>query len=84
MPSNQAAGAARREHTLRVQCRRQRTPGAVRDHARMRPEFIRIGGRSKWRAAHVNAALYRAILDEAHELNVPVAAHNVKLADFKD
>jgi imidazolonepropionase-like amidohydrolase len=57
---------------------------AVRDYARMKPEFIKIwvddrGGRAK----KLTPELYLAIVDEAHKQNLPVAAHNVTLADAK-
>src|SRR5258707_12402146 len=50
----------------------------------MKPEFIKIwvddrgGTRMK-----LTPELYLAIIDEAHKLNIPVAAHNVTLADAK-
>jgi imidazolonepropionase-like amidohydrolase len=58
--------------------------GAVDDYARMKPEFVKIwvddrGGRTK----KLTPPLYLAIIDEAHKLNLPVAAHNVTLADAK-
>jgi imidazolonepropionase-like amidohydrolase len=57
---------------------------AVRDNVRIKPEFIKIwvddrGGRTK----KLTPELYLAIIDEAHKFNVPVAAHNVTLADAK-
>ena len=57
---------------------------AVRDNARMKPEFIKIwvddrGGTKK----KLTPPLYLAIIEEAHKLNIPVAAHNVTLADAK-
>jgi imidazolonepropionase-like amidohydrolase len=57
---------------------------AVRDNARMKPEFIKIwvddrGGTKK----KLTPELYRAIIEEAHRLNIPVGAHNVTLADAK-
>ncbi len=57
---------------------------AVRDNVRIKPEFIKIwvddrDGRTK----KLTPELYLAIVDEAHKLNVPVAAHNVKLSDAK-
>ena len=50
----------------------------------MKPEFIKIwvddrGGTKK----KLTPELYLAIIDEAHKLNLPVAAHNVTLADAK-
>ena len=57
---------------------------AVRDSVRIKPEFIKIwvddrSGRSK----KLTPELYQAIIEEAHKNNVPVAAHNVTLADAK-
>ena len=57
---------------------------AVRDNIRIKPEFIKIwvddrGGTKK----KLTPELYLAIIDEAHKNNVPVAAHNVTLADAK-
>src|SRR5262245_58860327 len=57
---------------------------AVRDNVRIKPEFIKIwvddrDGRTK----KLTPPLYLAIVDEAHKYNVPVAAHNVRLADAK-
>ncbi len=57
---------------------------AVRDNARMEPEFIKIwvddrGGAKK----KLTPELYLAAIDEAHRLNLPVGAHNVTLADAK-
>jgi imidazolonepropionase-like amidohydrolase len=57
---------------------------AVDDNVRIKPEFIKIwvddrGGRTK----KLTPPLYLAIIDEAHKFNVPVAAHNVTLADAK-
>jgi imidazolonepropionase-like amidohydrolase len=57
---------------------------AVRDNIQMKPEFIKIwvddrGGRVK----KLTPELYLAVIDEAHKYNVPVAAHNVTLADAK-
>jgi imidazolonepropionase-like amidohydrolase len=57
---------------------------AVRDNVRIKPEFIKIwvddrSGRTK----KLTPPLYLAIIDEAHKANVPVAAHNVTLADAK-
>src|SRR5580765_5049655 len=57
---------------------------AVRDNARIKPEFIKIwvddrGGTKQ----KLTPELYLAIVDEAHKLNLPVAAHNITLADAK-
>jgi imidazolonepropionase-like amidohydrolase len=57
---------------------------AVRDYARLRPEFIKIWVDDReGTKTTLSPALYGAILDEAHRNNVPVAVHNVKLADAK-
>ena len=58
---------------------------AVQDYVQMKPEFIKIwvddrGGKKK----KLTPPLYRAILEEAHKNNVPVAVHNVTLADAKE
>ena len=58
---------------------------AVQDYVRMQPEFIKIwvdnrGGKKQT----LTPILYRAIADEAHKHNVPVAVHNVTLADAKE
>lgn len=57
---------------------------AVDDNIRMKPEFIKIwvddrGGKTK----KLTPELYLAVIDEAHKHGVPVAAHNVTLADAK-
>jgi len=57
---------------------------ATRDYVRMKPEFIKIwvddrGGRTRT----LTPPLYLAIIEEAHKANVPVAAHNITLADAK-
>jgi imidazolonepropionase-like amidohydrolase len=57
---------------------------AVDDNVKMKPEFIKIwvddrGGRTR----KLTPELYLAVIDEAHKLGVPVAAHNVTLADAK-
>ena len=58
---------------------------AVREYVRMKPEFIKIwvddrGGTKKT----LTPPLYRAIAEEAHKYNVPVAVHNVTLANAKE
>jgi imidazolonepropionase-like amidohydrolase len=58
---------------------------AVDDYVKMKPEFIKIWvddreGTKKT----LTPALYRAIAEEAHKYNVPVAVHNVKLSDAKE
>jgi len=58
---------------------------AVRDYARIKPAFIKIWVDDRnGRLPTLTPPLYRAILDEAHKLNIPVGAHNVKLADAKE
>jgi imidazolonepropionase-like amidohydrolase len=57
---------------------------AVQDNARMKPAFIKIwvddrGGQTKT----LTPEIYLAAIDEAHRLNLPVAAHNVTLANAK-
>jgi imidazolonepropionase-like amidohydrolase len=57
---------------------------AVQDNALMKPAFIKIwvddrNGQTK----KLTPEIYSAIIDEAHRLNLPVAAHNVTLADAK-
>src|SRR5262249_46112842 len=57
---------------------------AVRDNLRIQPEFIKIwiddrGGRTP----KLTPALYLTIVEEAHKANLPVAVHNVTLADAK-
>jgi imidazolonepropionase-like amidohydrolase len=58
---------------------------ATRDYVKMKPEFIKIwtddrGGTKK----RLTPPLYRAIIEEANKANIPVAAHNITLADAKD
>ena len=57
---------------------------ATQDYLKMKPEFVKIwvddrGGKTK----KLTPPLYLAIIEEAHKANVPVAAHNVTLADAK-
>jgi imidazolonepropionase-like amidohydrolase len=58
---------------------------AMRDYAAMKPEFIKIwvddrnGTRKR-----LTPELYRVIAEEAKKANIPVAAHNVTLADAKE
>ncbi len=58
---------------------------AVDDYVRIKPSFIKIwvDDRSGTKPK-LSPALMKAITDEAHRLNVPVAAHNVKLTDAKE
>lgn len=58
---------------------------AVEDYARLTPAFVKIwvddrGGRAK----KLTPPIYRAIVEEALTRNIPVAAHNVTLADAKE
>ena len=63
----------------------QEARAAVRDYARIKPAFIKIWVDDRnGRLPTLTPPLYRAILDEAHTLNIPVGAHNVKLADAKE
>jgi len=58
---------------------------AVRDYSRIKPAFIKIWVDDRnGRLPTLTPPLYRAIVDEAHKANIPVAAHNVKLADAKE
>ena len=57
---------------------------AVRDNAMMKPAFIKIWVDDRdGRAKKLTPPIYTAILEEAHAQNLPVAAHNVRLADAK-
>jgi len=57
---------------------------AVDDYVKIKPEFIKIWADDRaGKKPKLTPPLYRAILDEAHKFNVPVAAHNVTLADAK-
>jgi imidazolonepropionase-like amidohydrolase len=58
---------------------------AVQDYIRIKTEFIKIWVDSRGgRKPTLTPPLYRAIIDEAHKYNVPVAVHNVTLADAKE
>jgi len=58
---------------------------AVQDYARMKPEFIKIWVDDRGGAKPtLTPPLYKAIAEEAHKNNIPVAAHNVTLADAKE
>jgi imidazolonepropionase-like amidohydrolase len=57
---------------------------AVQDNLLVRPDFIKIwvdtrGGTMRT----LTPPLYRAVIEEAHKHNVPVAVHNARLADAK-
>ncbi len=57
---------------------------AVQDNVRIKPEFIKIWVDDRdGRTRKLTPPLYLAIINEAHKYNVPVAAHNVTLADAK-
>src|SRR5207253_8300149 len=57
---------------------------AVLDYVRMKPEFIKIWVDNRdGRVKTLTPPLYRAIIEEAHKHNVPVAVHNVTLANAK-
>src|SRR5277367_4912778 len=52
---------------------------AVQDYVRMKPEFIKIWVDDRdGKKPTLTPVLYRAILDEAHKYDVPVAVHNVR------
>jgi imidazolonepropionase-like amidohydrolase len=58
---------------------------AVDDYVKIKPSFIKIwvddrGGTKP----KLTPPVYKAITEEAHKFNVPVAAHNVTLADAKE
>jgi imidazolonepropionase-like amidohydrolase len=58
---------------------------AVQDYVLMKPEFIKIWVDNRAGTKQtLTPLLYRAIIEEAHKHNVPVAVHNVTLADAKE
>ncbi|OFW01277.1 MAG: hypothetical protein A3I61_15375 [Acidobacteria bacterium RIFCSPLOWO2_02_FULL_68_18] len=58
---------------------------AVEDYARLKPDFIKIWVDDReGRAKKLTPPIYRAIVEEASKRNIPVAAHNVTLADAKE
>ena len=58
---------------------------AVDDYVKIKPAFIKIWvDDRRGTKKTLTPDLYRAIADEAHKFNVPVAVHNVKLADAKE
>jgi imidazolonepropionase-like amidohydrolase len=83
------AGAGPQGHPSRTDVPYQVTTvaearAAVQDYARIKPEFIKIwvddrNGTLKT----LTPELFLAIVDEAHKVNIPVAAHNVTLANAK-
>jgi imidazolonepropionase-like amidohydrolase len=57
---------------------------ATRDYVRMKPAFIKIWVDDRaGRTMKLTPPLYLAIIEEAHKAGVPVAAHNITLADAK-
>jgi imidazolonepropionase-like amidohydrolase len=63
----------------------QEARAAVDDYVKMKPDFIKIWvDDRRGTKKTLTPELYRAIADEAHKFNVPVAAHNVTLADAKE
>jgi len=83
------AGAGPQGHPSRTDVPYQVTTvaearAAVQDYARIKPEFIKIwvddrNGTLKT----LTPELFLAIVDEAHKVNIPVAAHNITLANAK-
>jgi imidazolonepropionase-like amidohydrolase len=58
---------------------------AVQDYVLMKPEFIKIWVDDRAGTKQtLTPVLYRAIIDEAHKYGVPVAVHNVTLANAKE
>jgi imidazolonepropionase-like amidohydrolase len=58
---------------------------AVDDYVKIKPDFIKIWvDDRRGTKKTLTPDLYRAIADEAHKFNVPVAVHNVKLTDAKE
>ncbi len=58
---------------------------AVDDYVKIKPTFIKIWvDDRRGTKKTLTPELYRAIVDEAHKFNVPVAVHNVTLADAKE
>jgi len=58
---------------------------AVRDYVRIDPVFIKIWVDDReGKKTTLSPSLYLAILDEARRNGVPVAVHNVRLADAKE
>jgi imidazolonepropionase-like amidohydrolase len=58
---------------------------AVDDYVKIKPTFIKIWvDDRRGTKKTLTPDLYRAIADEAHKFNVPVAVHNVTLADAKE
>jgi imidazolonepropionase-like amidohydrolase len=63
----------------------QEARAAVDDYVKTKPAFIKIWVDDRRGTKNtLTPDLYRAIADEAHKFNVPVAVHNVKLDDAKE
>jgi imidazolonepropionase-like amidohydrolase len=63
----------------------QEARAAVDDYVKIKPDFIKIWvDDRRGTKKTLTPELYRAIADEAHKFNVPVAVHNVKLDDAKE
>jgi imidazolonepropionase-like amidohydrolase len=63
----------------------QEARAAVDDYVKTKPAFIKIWvDDRRGTKKTLTPDLYRAIADEAHKFNVPVAVHNVKLDDAKE
>lgn len=84
-PGGGAGGHASRNDVMYPISTPDEARSAVRDYAKIKPEFIKIwvddrGGKVKT----LTPPLYRAVIEEATKLNLPVAAHTVTLADAKE
>jgi imidazolonepropionase-like amidohydrolase len=63
----------------------QEARAAVDDYVKIKPAFIKIWvDDRRGTKKTLTPELYRAIADEAHKFDVPVAVHNVKLDDAKE
>jgi len=84
-PGAGAQGHASRADVMYEVTTPEEARAAVQDYVRMKPEFIKIWVDDReGRKTTLSPTLYRAIAEEAHRHNVPVAVHNVKLADAKE
>ena len=83
---DRAPRAIRRGSTCPTRSRpRQEARAAVDDYVKIKPDFIKIWvDDRRGTKKTLTPDLYRAIADEAHKFNVPVAVHNVKLDDAKE
>ena len=84
-PGAGASGHASRNDVMYPVSTEEEAREAVRDYVKNKVAFVKIwvdsrGGKLKT----LPPPLYRAIIDEAHKHNMPVAAHTVKLADAKE